>query len=132
MKTIPKKYFPLKLFRLAFGFIILVLIQFLSEKIIRFLGINFPSTILGLIIFALLLNFKIIPVKFMEDISKLMISILPALFVPLLVGITVYWGIIKENFLGILAVIVLATFITMILTAIFVDKIMKWTGKKNA
>lgn len=131
MKPMPAKYWPKKAARLVFGFLILVLIQFVSEKILHFLGIKFPAPILALVLFALLLNFKIIPIKFMEDISKLMISILPALFVPLLVGITVYWGIIKENLVGILAVIVLATFITMVSTAIFVDKIMEWTGKKN-
>lgn len=131
MKTLPKKYWPTKLIRLVFGFAILVLMQFLAEKIIKFSGLNFPSTIFALILFALLLNFKIIPLKFVEDISKLMISILPVLFVPLLVGITVYQRIIRENFLGIIMVIVFATFITMILTAIFVDKVMEWTGKKN-
>ena len=61
-----------------------------------------------------------------------MISILPALFVPLLVGITVYYNSIKQNFLGIAAVIVIGTFVTMVSTAIFVDKMMEWTGKKDA
>lgn len=131
MKTKAAKYFTLKIFRVIFGFLILLLIQFVSEKILHTLGLNFPPTILGLIIFALLLNFKIIPMWFMKDICIAAISILPALFVPLLVGITAYWGIIKQNLIGIIGIIILATFITMVSTAIFVDKIMEWTGKKN-
>ena len=91
MKTFFRKCFALKIFRVILGFVILLAIQFLSEKILRTLGINFPPTILGLIVFALLLNFKIIPMWLMKDVCSIAISILPALFVPLLVGITVYW-----------------------------------------
>lgn len=120
-----------KVARIAAGFFILILIQFLSEKIIHLSGLNFPSTILGMIIFALLLNFKIIPLRLVKDTCTIFISILPVLFVPLFVGITVYYNLIKQDLAGILAVIVLATFITMVLTAIFTDKMMEWTGKKN-
>ena len=83
-----------------------------------------------MIIFALLLNFKIIPIRFVKDICTIAISVLPVLFVPLLVGITVHYHLIKNDLISILAVIILTTFITMILTAIFVDKVMEWTGKK--
>ena len=124
--------FPIiKFFRIITGFVILLALQLISEKILHFLNINFPPTIFGMIIFALLLNFKIIPVRLVKDICDIMISILPALFVPLLVGITVYYNLIEQNLLGILAIIVLGTFITMVLTAIFVDKVMEWTGKKD-
>lgn len=131
MNTIIRKLFSLKIFRVVFGFIILLLLQLLSEKFLIILGINFPPTILGLIFFALLLNFKIIPMWLVKDICTIFISILPALFVPLLVGITTYYALIKQNLFGIISIIILATFITMVLTALFVDKIMEWTGKKN-
>lgn len=132
MNTFFRKCFALKIFRVISGFIILLAIQFISEKILRTLGINFPPTILGLIVFALLLNFKIIPMWFMKDICTISISVLPALFVPLLVGVTTYYALIKQNLLGIIGIIILATFITMVLTALFVEKVMEWTGKKNA
>ena len=117
--------------RIFAGFLILLSLQFLSEKILKLLGLNFPPTILGLIIFALLLNFKIIPMRLMKDICTIFISILPALFVPLLVGVTTYWGLIEQNLTGIVGIIILATFITMVLTALFVDRVMEWTGKKG-
>lgn len=120
-----------KVIRIITGFAILILLQFISEKIIHIIGINFPPTILGMIIFALLLNFKIIPIWLVKDICTIAISILPALFVPLFVGVTVYYSIIKQDLISILAVIILTTFITMVLTAFFVDKVMEWTGKKN-
>ncbi len=120
-----------KVIRIITGFIILVLLQFVSEKIIHTIGVNFPPTILGMIIFALLLNFKIIPIWLVKDICTIAISILPALFVPLFVGVTVYYSIIKQDLISILAVIILTTFITMVFTAFFVDKVMEWTGKKN-
>ena len=131
MNVFLRKCFSLKIFRVVFGFLILLLLQLLSEKILQALSVNFPPTILGLIIFALLLNFKIIPMWLMKDICTVSISILPALFVPLFVGVTVYYSIIKQDLISILAVIILTTFITMVLTAFFVDKVMEWTGKKN-
>ena len=67
----------------------------------------------------------------MKDICTIFISILPALFVPLLVGVTTYWGLIEQNLTGIVGIIILATFITMVLTALFVDRVMEWTGKKG-
>jgi len=121
-----------KILRLAAGFIILLAIQILSEKIFHLLHINFPPTIFGMIVFALLLNFKIIPEYLVKEACSFAISILPALFVPLLVGISVYYSLIKQNLLAILSIIILATFITMVLTALFVDKVMEWTGKKDA
>lgn len=129
MKTPAIKF--IKTFRIIIGFLILIALQIISEKILHLFKINFPPTIFGMIIFALLLNFKIIPVRLVKDICTIMISILPALFVPLLVGITVYYNLIEQNLLGIMAIIVLGTFITMVLTAIFVDKVMEWTGKKD-
>ena len=131
MNVFLRKCFSLKIFRVVFGFLILLLLQLLSEKILQALIVNFTPKILGLIIFALLLNFKIIPMWLMKDICTVSISILPALFVPLLVGITTYYGLIKQNLTGIIGIIILATFITMILTAVFVDKVMEWTGKKG-
>ena len=97
--------------RIVSGFIILVLLQFLSEKIIHALRLNLPPTILGMIIFALLLNFKIIPIRLVKDICTIAISVLPVLFVPLLVGITVHYHLIKNDLISILAVIILTTFI---------------------
>lgn len=113
------------------SFLILLALQFISEKILHTLEFNFPPTILGLIIFALLLNFKIIPMRFMKDTCTILISILPALFVPLLVGITTYQELIMRNLVGIIGITILATFITMVLTAIFVDKVIEWTGKND-
>ncbi len=124
-------YLIKKSLRFVVGFLILLSIQLFSEWLLNILNFNFPPVIFGMIMFALLLNFKIISLKLVKDICNFMISILPSLFVPLLVGITVYWGIIRQNFLGILLSIIFATFITMILTAVFVDKVMEWTGKKN-
>ena len=131
MNVFLRKCFSLKIFRVVFGFLILLLLQKQKKKILQALSVNFPPTILGLIIFALLLNFKIIPMWLMKDICTVSIAILPALFVPLLVGITTYYGLIKQNLTGIIGIIILATFITMILTAVFVDKVMEWTGKKD-
>lgn len=116
---------------MAAGFIILIAMQLISEYLVHTLHINFPPTIFGMIIFALLLHFKIIPIWLIKEACVFAIMILPSLFVPLLVGVCVHYGLIKENLPVIGTILIVTTFATMGFTAIFVDKIMEFTNKKE-
>ena len=134
MKTPPRKTsqkFLNKALRIISGFTVLIALQLLSEYLLRALHINFPPTIFGMIIFALLLHFKIIPIWLIKEACTCAIMILPSLFVPLLVGVSVHFGLIKENLPVIGTILIVATFVTMGLTAIFVDKVMEFTTKKE-
>ena len=56
---------------------------------------------------------------------------MPLLFVPLFVGIISYYGIIEKNLIPILVNIVLTTTLVLILTALFVENVIKFVRLHN-
>lgn len=108
------------------GFLILILIQFLCTKIIDFTGIKLPAPILGIVIFGILLEFKIIKKDWVKDICDLLLSNMPLLFVPLFAGIIAYVNLIKENLGAIITNIVVTTILTLVISAVFVENVIKF------
>lgn len=110
---------------LTAGFIILVTIQFCSNIILQFFNIPFPSPLLGMMFLVLFIKFKIIPEHLIKDICELLLNNMTLFFVPLLVGVMIYFDVIHKNLVPILATVFISTFATMILTAIFVETMIK-------
>ncbi len=118
-----------KIFSLILGFIILIIIQYVSNFLIKITHIPFPSPLLGMIVLASLLYFKILPETLIKDISDLLLKNMSLFFVPLFVGIMVYVPLIKNSVFQILGIILVTTFLTMIVTAFAVEKIIHLTKK---
>ncbi len=112
--------------KIIIGFVILCAIQYLCNWIVRLTHIVLPSPILGIIVFALLLQFKIIKKEWVQDICNLLLKNMPLLFVPLFVGIIAYYGIIEKNLIPILINVIVTTTMTLIVTAIFVENVIKF------
>ena len=120
-----------KITSLALGFLTLLIIQFTANCIIKYLHLSFPSPLLGMVILALLLYFKVIPEKFLKSICDLLLNNMSLFFIPLFVGIISYAHLIKQNLLSITLIIILTTFGTMIITASLVEFIIKKTTKEK-
>lgn len=108
------------------GFFILCFIQFACNFVMKLTHIVFPAPILGIIVLFLLLQFKIIKREWIEDICALMLKYMPLLFVPLAVGIISYYGIIEKNLIPILINVIGTTTLTLLLTAMFVENVIKF------
>ena len=108
------------------GFIILCLIQYTCNLLVKFMGIPFPAPILGIIVLFLLLQFNIIKRDWIKDICEFILKYMPLLFIPLAVGIISYYGIIEKNLVPILINVVGTTTITLLLTAMFVENVIKY------
>lgn len=124
---------------IVIGFAILIILQFVSTIIINILPLKFPAPILGMVILVVLLQAKIIKEEWVKKICELLLKHMALLFIPLFVGIIVYFELIKTNLLPILLAIFVITTLIMVLTAIFVETIIKFTrlskikkGGKNA
>lgn len=115
-----------RIYKLISGFIIILAIQYLCNILIKHLNLILPAPILGLIIFACFLQLNIIKKEWVKDISEILLKNMPLLFVPLFVGIIVYYGIIEKNLIPILINIILTATLTLLLTAIIVDNIIKY------
>lgn len=112
--------------KIIIGFVILCAIQYLCNWIVKLTHIVLPAPILGIIVFALLLQFKIIKKEWVQDICNLLLKNMPLLFVPLFVGIIAYYGIIEKNLIPILINVIVTTTMTLIVTAIFVENVIKF------
>ena len=108
------------------GFGILCFIQYACNFFIKIASIPFPAPILGIVVLFALLQFNIIKREWIKDICEFMLKYMPLLFVPLSVGIVAYYGIIEKNFLPILINVVGTTTLTLLLTAMFVENVIKY------
>ncbi len=113
-----KKYF--------IGLFILCTVQFVCNCIVKYTHIIIPSPILGIILFAFLLKLNIIKKEWVKDICNLLLKYMPLLFVPLFVGIISYYSILQKNLIPIAMNVILTTTITLIVTAIFVENVIKF------
>ncbi len=115
-----------RLIKLLSGMGILILIQYICNITVKLLHIVLPAPILGMIILAYLLQMKIIKKEWVKDICEMLLGYMPLMFVPLLVGIIVYYPIIEKNFIPIMVNVIVTATLTLILTGIIVDNIIKY------
>lgn len=108
------------------GFAILCAIQYLCNMFVKCSQIPFPAPILGIVVMFLMLQLNIIKRDWVKDICELLLKYMPLLFVPLAVGIITYYGIIEKNFVPILINVIGTTTLTLLLTAMFVENVIKF------
>lgn len=107
-----------------FGIILTIL--FISEEMIRILGINLPATIVGMVLLLILLSIKFIKVEQVEDISKVLIDNLAILFVPTIVGVMDKFELLKGNVSKLIFIIVISTILIIISTSLVIEKYISW------
>ena len=125
------KSMKLKIKSLATGFILLLIIQFCSNCLIKFLHVSFPAPLLGMVILAVFLYLKVVPEKLIKDICDLLLKNMALFFIPLFVGIIAYVQLFKANIVPIMITVIFTTFTTMLVTAFLVELIIKSIKKKE-
>lgn len=120
-----------RFFKFILGFGILCIIQLICMFIVKYTRIMLPAPILGLIVFALLLQFNIVKKELIQDICEFLLKYLPVLFVPFLVGIISHFDLIGKNLLLLTINIFITTAITLVVTALFVENVIKFVRLKK-
>lgn len=115
-----------RFFKYLIGFSILCVIQYICNCLIKITHLVFPAPILGIVVLFILLQLNIIKKEWIKDICSLMLKYMPLLFVPLSVGIVSYYGIIEKNLIPILINVIGTTTLTLLLTAMFVENVIKY------
>lgn len=90
----------------------------LAEVFVFLTKIQFPSSIIGMLLLALFLKLGWIKLHWVKGISDLLIANLGLFFVPPCIKIMLYTNILKENWVAILVSVVVSTFLVMYGTAI--------------
>ncbi|HVU15599.1 MAG TPA: CidA/LrgA family protein [Candidatus Didemnitutus sp.] len=76
---------PRTLGRLGLGLAVILDCFFAGEFIKARCGLIIPASVLGLFLLLALLGFRIVPLTWVEDASRLLLFLLPAAFVPIYV-----------------------------------------------
>ena len=115
-----------RILKCLIGFFVLCLIQYLCNLFVKTINIPFPAPILGIVVLFLLLQFNIVKREWIKDICEFILKYMPLLFIPLAVGIVSYYGMIEKNLVPILINVIGTTTLTLLLTAIFVENVIKY------
>lgn len=114
-----------------FQFAIIGVITAIGELLNLLLPLPIPASIYGLIILFAALCLKLIRLDQVENAADFFLAIMPVLFVPSTVNLMNYWGLLKDNIIGLLAACILSTMAVMGITGSIAQLIMK-QKKKSA
>ena len=110
-----------KIFDFGFGFIILIAFYYVSVLILRFIHIQFPPTILGLILLAAALITGVIKEEWIKTASEWLINNMAMFLLPFIAGLVAYQSLILRNLIPILLVIFLTTALMIVLIGLFIE-----------
>lgn len=108
-----------KFIRIVLQVTILYLFSFVGSWIVHSLSLQFPGSIVGLLLLLGCLSFKIIPVELIKDGAGFLLAFLALFFIPATVGIMDYPEFLSWTGLGMVLSIVISTIITIIITGKF-------------
>ena len=121
--------------RLVKQFCILVITCFIGEILHAVIPLPVPASIYGLVLMFCALQFKIMPLSEVEQVSDSILSIMPLLFIPSTVGLILAWDILKVWWLQFLIIGILGTmvvfFVTGHVTQLVIRIMKKSKEKKN-
>ena len=121
-----------KYIRIAYQVIILFLFSHLGSLIVQILSIDFPGSIVGLLLLFICLYLKIIPINLINEGAGFLLGLLALFFVPTTVGIMNYPQLFSlEGFL-ILFSIIASTVFTLVVTGKICSFIESKESKENA
>lgn len=115
-----------KIFDFTLGLIILLCFYVLSVGILHIVHIQFPPTILGLILFALALISGIIKEEWIKSASEWLINNMAMFLLPFIAGLVAYQALLLKNLIPILLVIFVTTAIIIVLTGLFIEYGTAW------
>jgi len=112
------------------GLAILLGLQFVGEGISLAVGLPVPGNVMGMALIVVALMAGIIRIEWVQEAAELILSHMAIFFIPAGVGVMVYFDLIREEWLPIVAGTVLSTFAVMAVTGWVESRVER--GKKNS
>ena len=102
-----------------------------GELIVWLTGISIPSSIIGMLLLAALLQMKAVKLDWVKGMSDFLIGNLGFFFVPPGVALMLYFDLIKAEWLPIIVATVVSTILVLITTGWTDQYLRKLNDKKN-
>ncbi|MDN5554973.1 MULTISPECIES: CidA/LrgA family protein [Prevotella] len=112
-------------------FLIIIAFSFLGEVFHFFIPLPIPASIYGILFLFTALMMKWIKVNQVREVSTLLISVMPMMFIPAAVGLIDSWAIIKSHLLTYIIVTVVSTFIVMATSGFVTQYVIRRDNKKG-
>ena len=109
------------------GFAVLLLFQLCGEMIVRSCGWPVPGNVLGMALLLIALILGVVRIEWVLEAAELLLSNMALLFVPVGVGVMLYFDLIAREWLPILAAMVLSTFVVLAATGLVTQRLMRNT-----
>lgn len=110
--------------------LIILAFSLLGEVLQALIPLPVPAAIYGLVLLLIALCTGLLKREHIADTANFLIGIMPLLFVAPAARIMAYWGVIKENWLPIIAITVISTFVVFAVSGL-VTKLIRKGAKDN-
>lgn len=108
------------------GITIIISVYLMGMVISKIIGGYIPSNVVGMLILFGLLQRGIVKENDIADVCNFMIKNMLLLFIPICVGIVVSYHLVLENWIAIIASILISTIIVMVIVGV----LQQYLGKK--
>lgn len=115
-------------FILLYEFLIILSINYLGVILEKIFHLPTPGTVNGLILLFIFLSLKVIKLNSIKNVGEFFIANMIITFIPPSVKLLDVIDILKTDFFKLIFLLILTTLITMVVTALCVDFMMR--GKK--
>lgn len=112
-------------------FLIIMAFTLAGEALQRLIPLPIPASVYGLLLLFAALCLKIVKLEQVKDTGAFLTSILPILFVSPAVGIVEDWGLIREDLLAILILLIASTVLTFGIAGRVTQAFLKKGGEGN-
>ena len=106
-------------------FLIILLISLLGEFLKAIIPFPVPASIYGMIILFVCLLTKLIKLEDVKDAGKLLIEIMPVMFIPAGVGLVTSWGVLQPILVPVSIITVVTIFTVMAATGLVSQMMIK-------
>lgn len=104
---------------------IIVAISFVGEVLNWLLPLPVPASIYGIIILFAGLKMGWIPLENVKETGDFLVQIMPLMFIPAAVGLIDSWGILKQNLIAYVVIMVVSTIVVMGVTGLVTQAVIR-------
>ncbi|CAM3149207.1 CidA/LrgA family protein [Streptobacillus ratti] len=104
--------------------------SFIGQSLSKIINLPIPGSVIGLILFFLALQFKIVKLESVETTSKFLVDNLAILFIPAGVGIMISFKHIKDIWVSILLICLFTTILSLVVAGKLTQHLISKGDKK--
>jgi len=124
---IPAAVVGAKVFALARGTLVLLAFFYAGNAVSALLHLPVPGSVVGMVMLAAALHFRVVPPHWVRGAADLLIGHMQLLYIPPGVGVMVYFGLLRREWLPIVA----AGVVGMLAVLMVVGILQQWMERRG-